>query len=292
MGGGSLSTFSFLIFSPRLLAPFSSHRFLNEQVRVPSSERETTPTTPFHSAPVASSPRFKPYRSIFSSYSSLRPGSTSSDSSSSTTSPHTPSAALLSTNSPTSYMFHQFSSSFSLTSQAQPNINSAGLSDLGTQIDLASLRHSVVAEIDPHRRLCQFEIPGGGVCKDSTCPDVHSREFEPSGESLPSFKRVMQTMLRFRGGFPLSPTLLLCSSYPRRCTLAITSDTQVARHLSSYLPNHTEDQVLSTIRDIQRQTLSADRSRATSNLDLSQLVGRTIRSLVDRESGRVGPRMS
>jgi len=249
MGGGSLSTFSFFFFPPRFLASFSSHRFLNEQVRVPSSERETTPTTPFHSAPVASSPRFKPYRSIFSSYSSLRPGSTSSNSSSSTTSPHTPSAALLSTNSPTSYMFHQFSSSFSLTSQAQPNINSADLSDLGTQIDLASLRHSVVAEIDPHRRLCQFEIPGGGVCKDSTCPDVHSREFEPS-------------------------------------------DTQVARHLSSYLPNHTEDQVLSTIRDIQRQTLSADRSRGTSNLDLSQLVGRTIRSLVDRESGRVGPRTS
>jgi len=41
--------------------------------------------------------------------------------------------------------------------------------------------------LDPDRRICQFEIPGGGVCRDDKCEDLHlEREletWEPSGAS-------------------------------------------------------------------------------------------------------------
>lgn len=41
--------------------------------------------------------------------------------------------------------------------------------------------------LDPDRRICQFEIPGGGVCQDVKCEDLHiEREletWEPSGAS-------------------------------------------------------------------------------------------------------------
>jgi hypothetical protein len=41
--------------------------------------------------------------------------------------------------------------------------------------------------LDPERRICQFEIPGGGVCRDDECEDLHiEREletWEPSGAS-------------------------------------------------------------------------------------------------------------
>ena len=40
---------------------------------------------------------------------------------------------------------------------------------------------------DPGRRICQFEIPGGGVCRDDKCGDLHiERELEmwkPTGAS-------------------------------------------------------------------------------------------------------------
>jgi hypothetical protein len=41
--------------------------------------------------------------------------------------------------------------------------------------------------LDPGRRICQFEIPGGGVCRNDKCEDLHiERElesWEPSGAS-------------------------------------------------------------------------------------------------------------
>ncbi|KAJ3932318.1 MAG: hypothetical protein NXY57DRAFT_127661 [Lentinula lateritia] len=46
--------------------------------------------------------------------------------------------------------------------------------------------------LDPHKRVCQYEIPGGGICKDSDCEDFHMHSMggastglaivEPSGE--------------------------------------------------------------------------------------------------------------
>ena len=44
---------------------------------------------------------------------------------------------------------------------------------------------SLFKSLDPDRRICQFEIPGGGVCRDDKCEDIHiEREletWEPSG---------------------------------------------------------------------------------------------------------------
>lgn len=41
--------------------------------------------------------------------------------------------------------------------------------------------------LDPDRRICQFEIPGGGVCRDDKCEDLHVEKeletWEPSGAS-------------------------------------------------------------------------------------------------------------
>ena len=41
--------------------------------------------------------------------------------------------------------------------------------------------------LDPDRRICRFEIPGGGVCRDDNCEDLHIEKelegWEPSGAS-------------------------------------------------------------------------------------------------------------
>lgn len=46
---------------------------------------------------------------------------------------------------------------------------------------------TLLKNIDPDRRICQFEIPGGGVCRNDECEDLHiERElemWEPSGAS-------------------------------------------------------------------------------------------------------------
>jgi hypothetical protein len=53
--------------------------------------------------------------------------------------------------------------------------------------DLKPLKRATASKIlNPEHRLCKFEVPGGGVCRDATCEDVHpSRMFKddlgPSG---------------------------------------------------------------------------------------------------------------
>ncbi|KAG5652882.1 hypothetical protein H0H81_003245 [Sphagnurus paluster] len=38
--------------------------------------------------------------------------------------------------------------------------------------------------LDPLKRICQFEVPGGGVCRDEGCEDMHlSRLAGPDGRS-------------------------------------------------------------------------------------------------------------
>ena len=52
--------------------------------------------------------------------------------------------------------------------------------------------------LDPDRRICQFEIPGGGVCRDDKCEDLHiEREleaWEPSGASRILWDGVLLTL--------------------------------------------------------------------------------------------------
>ena len=37
------------------------------------------------------------------------------------------------------------------------------------------------ASEDSQLQICQFEVPGGGECRDSTCKDLHLADLEPSG---------------------------------------------------------------------------------------------------------------
>lgn len=38
------------------------------------------------------------------------------------------------------------------------------------------------AKGDQIRCICQYEIPGGGTCRDSDCEDIHLKDMEPTGE--------------------------------------------------------------------------------------------------------------
>ncbi|KAF8527572.1 hypothetical protein BU17DRAFT_81778 [Hysterangium stoloniferum] len=47
---------------------------------------------------------------------------------------------------------------------------------------LGPLKQGAILKLDPKRTICQFEIPGAGNCRDSSCPSVHLRAFEPTDE--------------------------------------------------------------------------------------------------------------
>lgn len=47
---------------------------------------------------------------------------------------------------------------------------------------LRPLKEATLLKLDPKRAICQFEIPGAGRCRDMTCPNVHLRAFDPTGE--------------------------------------------------------------------------------------------------------------
>lgn len=78
------------------------------------------------------------------------------------------------------------SGSFSSNSASGPA--SGDTKDATTDNLLRSLKMvTLFKSLDPDRRICQFEIPGGGVCRDDKCEDLHiERElerWEPSGAS-------------------------------------------------------------------------------------------------------------
>ena len=58
-----------------------------------------------------------------------------------------------------------------------PGTNSLSTHSLQTDThfpDLKLLKLAVVSKhLDPLKRICQFEIPGGGVCRDEKCEDFH-----------------------------------------------------------------------------------------------------------------------
>lgn len=75
--------------------------------------------------------------------------------------------------------------------------------------------------LDPDRRICQFEIPGGGVCRDDKCEDLHvERElerWEPSGASRVHRDGVLLTLCML--AWPAHPFALLSlaiSPFPPR----------------------------------------------------------------------------
>lgn len=66
------------------------------------------------------------------------------------------------------------------------------LSSGGDSIDLQPLRLVATSKwlADPSRRICQYEVPGGGVCRDDHCQDVHLSRMsdnEPSDEETAQY---------------------------------------------------------------------------------------------------------
>lgn len=41
---------------------------------------------------------------------------------------------------------------------------------------------SLVKLLDPFKRLCQYEVPGGGTCRDDGCEDVHLSKLESANQ--------------------------------------------------------------------------------------------------------------
>jgi hypothetical protein len=41
---------------------------------------------------------------------------------------------------------------------------------------------SLVKLLDPFKRLCQYEVPGGGTCRDDGCEDVHLSKLEGANQ--------------------------------------------------------------------------------------------------------------
>ncbi|KAI0771193.1 hypothetical protein BD413DRAFT_64812 [Trametes elegans] len=74
------------------------------------------------------------------------------------------------------------------TSDASQNGASASTS-LHSSIDLDELKQRAVMKYlsSGSGRICQYEVPGGGECRDSNCEDVHLSRLpavEPSGTSF------------------------------------------------------------------------------------------------------------
>jgi len=45
---------------------------------------------------------------------------------------------------------------------------------------------------DVTRRMCQYEVPGGGVCHDSTCTDIHGNDLQPGDHETACY--LLETM--------------------------------------------------------------------------------------------------
>lgn len=69
------------------------------------------------------------------------------------------------------------SSSLSLTrsrSSSASSVRSHGVTVPIPLPDLQPLKLAVTSKLlDPSKRVCQYEIPGGGVCRDEGCEDIH-----------------------------------------------------------------------------------------------------------------------
>ena len=138
---------------------------------------------------------FTTYNSPFKFYPLLgprsRPGRNSSSLQTSSSS-----YSLESPNSLTSLRASTFSSFECLSSPTSlPSPFPSALSSAySTFPNLKPLRLATVSKLlDPLRPICQYEVPGGGICRDAGCADVHlnlltgcdgSGGVEPSGTSL------------------------------------------------------------------------------------------------------------
>jgi hypothetical protein len=70
-------------------------------------------------------------------------------------------------------------------STISPSHSSSFSSSSSLPIDLQPLRlTALLKSLDPDKQICQYEVPGGGVCRDQTCEDVHLERAQPTGASI------------------------------------------------------------------------------------------------------------
>ncbi|KAL5501738.1 hypothetical protein ACEPAH_8998 [Sanghuangporus vaninii] len=90
------------------------------------------------------------------------------------------------------------------TTSARPSVSPSCISSVVdrkiTVPDLRPLRVAVASrEVGDGegRRICQFEVPGGGVCADKTCTDLHINDLEPDDHEIARYLReVMPDVLQ------------------------------------------------------------------------------------------------
>ncbi|KAK0201809.1 hypothetical protein DFS33DRAFT_1023719 [Desarmillaria ectypa] len=128
--------------------------------------------------------QFTTYTSLFSSYPLLRSWPTANDSTARTSEQAPslktwPTARALSSNTSTSLSSITSFSSFSIMPRSRSSSASSVHSDMHTHRllpapDLRLLKTATTTKLlDPFKRICQYEIPGGGICRDVGCEDVH-----------------------------------------------------------------------------------------------------------------------
>ncbi|OCB88247.1 hypothetical protein A7U60_g4653 [Sanghuangporus baumii] len=90
------------------------------------------------------------------------------------------------------------------TTSARPSVSSSCISSVvDPKITVPDLRPLKVAVASREvgdgegRRICQFEVPGGGVCADETCTDLHINDLEPDDHEIARYLReVMPDVLQ------------------------------------------------------------------------------------------------
>lgn len=161
-----------------------------------------------------------------------------------------PSSLLLHLDSSSAYAEHFISSDPSSTSR------------LGIPLpNMKPLRQATMTKLlDPFKRICQYEVPGGGTCRDEGCEDVHLSRLEGANQL---------GIIEPNGTSPIlfiaMPLLVYLFSFAFAITLISRfSDDDTAQYLFNTLPgswlsqNHIDSpsRILSALHDVHHRTLN------------------------------------
>ncbi|CAL1712720.1 unnamed protein product [Somion occarium] len=153
-----------------------------------------------------------------------------------------------------------------------PGIPRTGLTP--NQLDLKPLKLAATRkwlQENSSRCICQFEVPGGGECRDRTCEDIHPSKMstiEPSGTHLTSYALLLTSSSSL---IPL-PLHSHASSW-LRFLLFLIPDEETAEYLCSAMPDGSRI----TVQDV-KAALEEVRRRHTT-LDFDNRVKEALASL-------------
>lgn len=143
---------------------------------------------------------------------------------------------------------------------------------LSTPVDLEPLKATVTNQwlSDPSRRVCQYEVPGGGECRDKDCEDIHlsrMESVEPTGTCSHYFVTVAYLFIFLTPHFPRA----FLSDYP---FCLFSADDETAQYLCSFIPSGSSI----SVNDI-KIALENARSRAVGPSNLDSRVAEALASL-------------